>query len=606
MTPKASSAQPGAPAQNTLAATLQDGLALHRQGAFEKAARLYEKVLRKDPANLAALNFLADARLHEGKPLKAAQAAAKALQLKPDMPSAHFVLGNAYLALGRSDEGIAELEKTLELKPDYTDAMLSLGNALREAQKNGKAIEIFERLIALAPTFAEAHYNLANTLREEKMLDEAAASYKEALRLTPDFAAAHVNLAGVYMQADYPELALGHAEQAAAIAPHMTAGHINAGNALRALQRPDEAEACYRTAIEHGPRDAQAHDLLANALQAQGRLDEAFACYETALKLEPRSDVIRGDLSTAQLAAGRLEEGWKNYESRFNGSMNVGTREFPHIPRWKGEPLEGKTVLVWKEQGIGDDLRFISCLPDLLAKAGEGATCRVETDPRLVRLYSRSFPGAIIEATGANDAATDIDYQIPAGSLPRHFRASPGAFPSKPGYLTPDAERAAGFKDWLATLGTGLKVGFAWRSGNMQSARSLHYTSIEDWAELFATPGLELVNLQYGEVEEELATAEQQHGRTLHKADVDLKDDLDGAAALTSALDLVITPATSVGDMAGALGIRSFTYTSAHHPMMLGTDALPWYPATRIFAREWQTPMGEITENLTAALKGLL
>ncbi|MGK2739279.1 tetratricopeptide repeat protein [Tepidicaulis sp. LMO-SS28] len=604
--PKASPAQPGTDTRNALAETLQEGLTLHRRGTFEKAARLYEKVLRKDPTNLAALNFLADARLHEGKPLKAAQAAAKALQLKPDMPSAHFVLGNAYLALGRSDEGIAELEKTLELKPDYTDAMLSLGNALREAQKNGKAIEIFERLIALDPTFAEAHYNLANTLREERMLDEAAASYKEALRLTPDFAAAHANLAGVYMQADHPELALGHAEQAAAIAPHMTAGHINAGNALRALQRLEEAEACYRTAIGLDQRDAKAHDLLANVLQGQGRFEEAFTSYQTALKLQPRSDLFRGDLSTAQLASGRIEDGWKNYESRFNVSMNVGARAFPHIPRWNGEPLDGKTILVWKEQGIGDDLRFISCLPDLLAKAGENATCRVETDPRLVRFYGRSFPGAIIEATGANDAAGDIDYQIPAGSLPGHFRTSLAAFPSKPGYLTPDAERAAGFKDWLDTLGPGLKIGFAWRSGNMQSARSIHYTAIEDWADLFATPGFELINLQYGEVDEELAAAEQQHGRTLHKADVDLKDDLDGAAALTSALDLVITPATSVGDMAGALGIRSFTYTSAHHPMMLGTDALPWYPATRIFARKWQTPMSEITANVTAALKSLL
>jgi len=130
---------------------VQNGLQFHQQGAFDKAARLYEKVLKKEPGNLAALNFLADARLREGKPARAVQTAQKALKLKADMPGTLFILGNALGAMGRHLEAARQLEEAIRLKPDYTDAYLSLGNAYRELGDGPKSLAI---LIPILPKHA--------------------------------------------------------------------------------------------------------------------------------------------------------------------------------------------------------------------------------------------------------------------------------------------------------------------------------------------------------------------------------------------------------------------------------------------------------------------
>ncbi len=585
---------------------IQSGLQFHQQGAFDKAARLYEKVLKKEPGNLAALNFLADARLREGKPARAVQTAQKALKLKADMPGTLFILANALGAMGRHAEAAEHLEEAIRLKPDYADAYLSLGNAYRELGEGGKSLAAHEKLSDLSPGFAEARFNLANAYRREGLLEEAAEEYAETLRLDPRMAVAHSNLAGTLSKLNRPEAALDHAQKAIALNPALSTAYVNAGNALKTLGDLTAAEAQYRHALEYADEDASTHGLLATSLQGQGRFEEAFTEYARARKLDPRSDLILGDLSTAQLAAGHISEGWDNHEARFKTGTNIGNRDFPGVPRWKGEPLDGKTILVWKEQGIGDDIRYISCLPDLLAAKPENATCRVETDPRLIKLYARSFPGAIIEGIGANDAAEDIDYQIPMGSLARLYRRSLDAFPATPGYLIPAPERRQELRAWVDGLGEGLKVGFAWRSGNMGESRSVHYTQIEDWAELMALKGVEIVNLQYGAVESELKQAEEKTGRVIHQANVDLFNDLDGAAALTASLDLVISAGTSVADMAGAVGTPTFIYAPAFHPMMLGTDHLPWYPSMQSFPRKWNEPMAGIVDKITAALAARL
>lgn len=585
---------------------IQNGLQFHQQGAYDKAARLYEKVLKKEPGNLAALNFLADARLREGKPARAVQTAQKALKLKADMPGTLFILGNALSAMGRHAEAAEQLQQAIRLKPDYADAYLSLGNAYRETGDGAKSLAAYEQLCDIAPDFAEARFNLANAYRREGLFEEAAEEYEETLRLDPGMAAAHSNLAGTLSKLSRSEAALEHAQKALALAPTLSTAYINAGNALKTLGDLVAAEAQYRKALDHGPQDASAHGLLATSLQGQGRFEEAFAEYAIARKLDPRSDLIRGDLSTAQLGAGIIAEGWDNHEARFTAGINIGARDFPGILRWNGEPLDNKTLLVWKEQGIGDDIRYISCLRDLLTAAPDNATVRVETDPRLVKLYTRSFPGAIIEGIGANDAADDIDCQIPMGSLARHYRRTLEAFPAAPGYLVPDPARRGNFRTWINGLGDGLKVGFAWRSGNMGEGRSIHYTQIEDWAELLSLKGIELINLQYGTVDDELKHAEEKTGRVIHQADIDLFNDLDGAAALSASLDLIISPGTSVADMAGAIGTPALVYAPAFHPMMLGTDHLPWYPAMQVFPRKWNEPMAEVVDKITTALAARL
>ena len=202
-------------------------------------------------------------------------------------------------------------------------------------------------------------------------------------------------------------------------------------------------------------------------------------------------------------------------------------------PRWQGESLSGRTILVHSEQGVGDELLFATCLPDLLAQAGHVV---VECDARLVDLFSRSFPTATIYgATLGRRTSPPIDVYCPIGSLPRYTRATLAAFPLRPGYLVPDRARVAHWQNRLAALGPGLRVGLSWRSRASRPVAP-YYTQLSQWGAVLSLPGIHWINVQYDDYGAELETVAQQWGvRIQHWPDLDTLADLDGVAALMAA-----------------------------------------------------------------------
>ena len=558
------------------------GMQLHKHGNHEEAARHYRAAIKVDPNCLTALNLLSDIMLLAGNHARAEKLASQALKIRADMPGALLIRGCSRHAMGKLKPAIADLEHAVELKPDYVDALMALGRVLRDAGKADRSIDAYEKLLAQFPDIAEAHYNLANTFVSDGLTDEATEAYNEAIRLKPDFADAHANLAGALCQADRPDEALAAADSALSLDPDHRAAWINKGNALRALNRLTDAQACYQHCLDLNANDADAIDLMATVIQGQGRLDEARRLYRHAISLDPKSDMYKGDLSTALLAAGDLEDGWKMYESRFGAGVGTPKDMFDSYRRWRGQSLAGRTLLVIREQGIGD-----------------GGQCTIATNSRLVELFRRSFPEAEVQALDAGCAGIKADFAIAAGSLPQLFRSSVESFPAEAGYLRPDRARVAEFRSWLENLGDGLKVGFAWRSRNVSTSRTHHYTELDDWQALFGLTGIRVVNLQYGDVSGELNDASKRYDHRIAKLPgVDLMNDLDAAAALTASVDLVISPGTSVADMAGAVGVPALVYGSAFHPMSLGTDGLPWYPGVKYIARRWDQPIGEIVEQI--------
>ncbi|MEQ9146354.1 MAG: tetratricopeptide repeat protein [Parvibaculaceae bacterium] len=596
-----------APSQETNKVTefIQKGMLAHRQGRFADAAKAYEKALKKSPKELAALNLLADAQLNLGKNARALDTARKAIAIKPDMPGTWMVRGTAYRQMGNTDEAISALRKALELKPDYADALMILAGTLREAGQLDAAIDAYEDLIALAPDMSKAHYNLGNALVADGQFDEAIIAYEEAVRLDPAYTPALINLAGALHSDERLDEALEITDRALKAEPASRSARINRGNVLKSMVRMDEAESQYRQLIDDNANDAEAFDLLGTALQGQARLDEAIASYRTALTLEPAVDRYKGDLSTALLANGELAEGWDLYEARFGRQDGLVHRRKIASRVWQGEPLNGKKLLIWREQGIGDDLRFASCFADVIARAeAEGGKVVIETDPRLITLYARSFPGAKIRAEGDLNPGETIDYDIAAGSLPRLFRRSIEQFPGTGAYLTAKQAQTDAYRRELAALGTGLKVGIAWRSRNMASSRRRFYTSLEDWAALFGNENIQLVNLQYDNAAAEIEDANSRLNAGIHTvAGLDLMNDLDGAAALTAAVDIVVSAGTSVADMAGALGKTAYVYGAYRHPMCLGTGNLPWYPATSWVGHRWNEPITNSVDKIVDCVR---
>ncbi len=242
--------------------------------------------------------------------------------------------------------------------------------------------------------------------------------------------------------------------------------------------------------------------------------------------------------------AGRLPEGWEAYERRFQSGA-VPREQPSNQPRWDASDPAGKTILVWAEQGLGDQLLFFRMVPDLMRA---GAHCVVECDGRLVRLLERSFAGAeVVPYSTPPDPRVqraDIDFQIPVGSLARWFRPSLESFPKTSGYLVADSFKVSRWKQLLEDLGEGLKVGICWRSGMTEGSRSMYYSQLSQWGPVLTTADVRFINLQYGECGEELKEAERMFGTRVQVwKDMDLKNDQDGLAALMSALDLVIPPA---------------------------------------------------------------
>ncbi len=595
------------PSHTNMNELIQKGLLAHRQGRFGDATKSYEKALKKSPKELAALNLLADAQLNLGKNSRALDTAGRAIAIKSDMPGTWMVKGCALRKLGKLDDAITSLKTALDLKPDYADALMALAGTLRDADRLESAIEAYEDLVEMAPAMAMAHFNFGNALVADGQFDEAVFAFEEAIAHDPSYAPSYINLTGALHATDRADEALAVSEKALALHPTSRSAMVNRGNALKTLVKFDEAEEQYRSLIGLNRADAAAHNLLGTALQGQARIDEAITEYRTAIELDPRKTLYKGDLAIALLADGALAEGWQLYGARFGaGDALVRQRKIGQ-KTWEGESLSDKTLLIWREQGVGDDFRFASCFNDVIKRAAaDGGKVIIETDPRLMTLYARSFPFAQIRAEGDVSSETGIHFDIAAGSLPGLFRNSIDQFSNTSTYLRPKQAQVEELRAQIEAFGEGLKVGIAWRSRNMAATRRRFYTELADWQGLFGLSNIQLVNLQYDNADAEIDDVNSRFNAQIHRVEnLDLMNDLDGAAALTAAMDVVISAPISVADMAGALGRPCFTYGPAKHPMCLGTDRLPWYPNTVWVEKQWNVPLEQSVDKIVQEITNL-
>lgn len=497
---------------------------------------------------------------------------------------------------------------------------------------------------ACGPAAAEATPDSAALLREgwqlqtEGRLQEAAILYQRVLNAEPDNADA-LNLAGLLsMQGGRADMAAALIEKAIMVNPGVAAYHNNLGNALRGLENLQRATQAYRRALELSPEYAKAHNNLGVCLKELGQMKEAVACFKEAARLDPdfaeafsnlgnamrdlaqlkeageylrKALALKADYADAHfnyaavlLGSGDLFQGWLEFGWRFKKVEHpIPVRNFPQ-PWWQGEDLSGKTLLVWGEQGLGDEMMYASVLPDALIAAKRVI---LECDPRLKKLFARSFPRAeVIGRTDPPDPRllnSDIDFQIPAGSLPRWYRSSIERFPEQAGYLVPDPLRVEYWKRWLDGLGAGQKVGIAWRSMRRNADRNMHYTDLSQWGEILKVPGVVFVNLQYDNCKDELAQARNQFNVAIHEAEgINLKDDLDEVAALTKALDLVVSAGTSVVGMAGAIGAPAWMFTLESYWAQLGAGHLPWMPSVRLYHKQWDAPWEPVLKTIAEDL----
>ena len=568
MPPSADPARPSA----RLATLLREALAYHRAGDLDGAEHTYRAMLAADGRNADALHLLGVLHHQRGLEDEAVHLIGQAIARRPGMAEQHANLGLALHALGRLAEAEAEYRRALALREAYAEAHNSLGSALQEQDRLAEAAVHYRRALDLNAGYAEAWANLGTLLRAQDDYAQAETALRHALRLDPGHATALTNL----------------------------------GVVLKETGRSAEAEAAHLESLRLAPDDAETMVNLALLREAQGRGEEAESLYAQALIHAPGFALARWNLALRLLGRGRLAEGWQEYEARF-ASRRVSAGRSLSLPAWDGAP--GGRLLVWREQGLGDELMFGTILPDLVERFGP-ETLVVEVDPRLTGLVGRALPGVTVRAQTANPTNSDstgADAHLPMGSLPRLLRPTLADFPARPSWLTPDPLRLADWRGRLAALGPGLRVGICWGSQNMLGERKASYTTLADWAPLLTLPGLIPVTLQYDGREAEIAATEAALGLRIHRwPGTDLKNDLEGVAALIANLDLVVTVASSVGEMAGALGVPVWRFGPAGDWTALGSGVRPWFPSMRLWSATPGERLADVLTRMAAHLCRLL
>jgi hypothetical protein len=345
------------------------------------------------------------------------------------------------------------------------------------------------------------------------------------------------------------------------------------------------------------------------AAQELMRLEVAHSAYQRALEVKPDYVQAKWRCSVIALLKGEFDRAWADYELR-HLSEDRPQRHFQQA-RWRGESLAGKTLLVHAEQGLGDEILFASCLPDVLALAQH---CVIDCHPKVAPIFRRSFPAATVHGGYQTQDASWLedfprpDYQIAVGSLCQLLRNHPGDFPLHAGYLRADPHKAAAWKARLDAMGPELKVGLSWQGGTQLSRGGLRSLTLQQLLPVLQVQGVEFVDLQYTDSTLERGEIEQHHGiRVAHWQEA--IDDYDETAALIVALDLTLSVCTSVVDLAGALGRPVWVMTPFSPDWRFGCagERMAWYPAAKLFRQqrrgEWGPVIAAIAGDLVRLAK---
>ncbi len=585
------------------------GNALSGLERLDEAIENYQKSIGLNPKIPEAHFNLGNAFRKQYKFAEAAESYKQALMLKPDYAEAYFSLGLLFICLNDSDSAANSLLQAINAKNDYYEAYFNLGNVLMDQKKTDAAIACYEKALKTKPDYVEAYLKLGNVLYSQKEYDNASKNYQKAISLKPDFAEAYYCLGKMYSDQEKLNEAITNYEQAIKLRSDFAEAYNGIGNVFRFQGRFEDAMMRYEKALTIKPDFAEVYYNMSNIFLDQGKSEKAIENCKKALELKPDLAEAHWNMALALLTKGDLEHGWKKYEWRFL-KKDAAPLPFPQ-PCWDGSDLKGKKLLVCAEQGVGDEIMFASCLPEVIAQTEK---CIVECDERLVPLFARSFPEAVVtERINDNNPypldVSSADIKIAIGSLPQFQRTDFSRFPQKKSYLKPDMEKTDMWRNRFKGLGNGLKIGISWRGGKEAYVKRIRSINPKQWIKLFSISGIHFINLQYGSSPDELKEISESLGKTVHDwDDSDPLKDLDDFAAKISALDLVISVDNSTVHMAGALGVPVWTLLPAGSDWrwMQESEDTPWYPTMRLFRQSKFGDWKEVFEKVYRHLKALI
>jgi Flp pilus assembly protein TadD len=453
---------------------------------------------------------------------------------------------------------------------------------------------IYRMVVRQDPSLAQAWYMLGAVSQLQGRTDEAVANYQEAVRLVPNFPEACNNLGVAFHSQRKSVESVAALRRALALKPDYAEAYNNLGNALHERGELDEAVASYQHAVRLRTDYTEAYNNLGNALRNQGRLAEAMVSYEQALQLKPDHAEVHLSRALAWLGMGDFERGWPEYEWR----LKVSYFAIPPFrqPLWDGSPLDGRTILLYADHGLGDAIQFIRYVPLVRQQGGRViVTC---AQP-LARLLA-SCPGidrVVVEGGGIPDS----DVYAPLMSLPGIFGSNLETLPTEVPYLFPDASLVEHWRGEMS-LSDELQVGIVWQ-GNPHYVRDRSRSfQLARFEVISRVAGVRLISLQKGYGSEQLADLAGRFEVT--DLGSRLGDLMDTAAAMEN-LDLMICVDSAVAHLAGALGVPAWVALpfSADWRWLTDRDDNPWYPSMRLFRQKRWGDWDEVFERIAGELE---
>ena len=371
---------------------------------------------------------------------------------------------------------------------------------------------------------------------------------------------------------------------------------IEQGNQHRAENQPEAALQCYALAFSQDRKLAPAFNNYGNVLREVGEPEAAIPFLKRAIQLDPTNITSRFNLAVAQLLSGNCEEGWAGYEARWDYEHLAGTLpKFPQ-PRWTGQDLKGKTILVMGEQGHGDNIQFVRFIYNLHVM---GAEIILQVTDGLVPMLIGS--PIIKRVSGYDFSVTDFDYWIPIMSIPGVLGVTLSNLPKPVNYLNADQQLQ---QQWLQRLGPKkrMRVGFAW-SGRRDAWLNTHkgMPFADMLAMIRSNPAYEWINLQIDATPEEVAELEAA-GVTMYPGSISSFAD---TSALLMHLDVVLSVDTAIAHLAGALGRPTWimlNWFATDWRWLLNRDDSPWYSTARLFRQPVMGDWASVTKKVSQYL----
>jgi len=629
----ATAAVTAAPGMGSAWVTL--GQALKTAGRPEDAEESYLQALCLDGMNPLARMGLAELKIATGRPEAAMRDFQVAIQREPTLVNAYLGLGHALACMGRNQEALERYNQARGLRPKLPEAEFAAGFVLARLGKYKEAEIRYRRALVQRPDFAAAWMNLGALLREQGREVHALAALERAVELRPDMIAGWINLALLARERRKPELAEKHLRKAFELDPNQVETHVAWSQFRNAEKDPVGAEGWLRWALALDPTHAEATNMQGillhnqrrfaeaievferaealgskaavsnrgNSLLDMGRTTEALEAHVRAVEVDPVNPGAKYNLALTQLRLGDWKSGWQAYESRWQfREVHRSPRVFRQ-PRWQGEALNGRRVLLHAEQGLGDTIQFCRYAALVAARGGVPVLQVQNPVERLMHTLPVVHSG-FAETAVLGSAPPAFDLECPLLSLPAVFGTTVKTVPWSGAYLGSDASLAFQRRMRSPHVRPGekaLRVGLSWAGNPRYKADHLRSTKLKTLEPLLRTHGVNWISLQKGAPAVQLKDLP---GDIFVWDSASDEQDLADTAAMVSSLDLVITTDTCIAHLAGAMAKPAWVLLPhlGDWRWMQDIETTPWYPTVRLLRQpsvgDWGSVLGRVVDEL--------